>query len=99
MPNAAYASATVELSGGGVVVEHSVSGPTGFDRAPWHQPIPVSELPKEHPLILDGHSEDSLNQRSSRAIKKVLANQKALTRRPRPVTLADLILEAEVSNA
>jgi hypothetical protein len=34
VPNAAYASATVELSGGGVVVEHSVSGPTGFDRAP-----------------------------------------------------------------
>ena len=34
VPNAAYASATVELSGGGVVVEHSVTGPTGFDRAP-----------------------------------------------------------------
>jgi len=32
--NAAYASATVELSGGGVVVEHSVAGPTGFDRTP-----------------------------------------------------------------
>ena len=34
VPNAAYASATVELSGGGVVVEHSITGPTGFDRAP-----------------------------------------------------------------
>jgi len=34
VPNSAYASATVELSGGGVVVEHSVTGPTGFDRAP-----------------------------------------------------------------
>ncbi|HUP74443.1 MAG TPA: DUF5719 family protein [Acidimicrobiales bacterium] len=34
VPNSAYASATVELSGGGVVVEHSVTGPAGFDRAP-----------------------------------------------------------------
>ncbi len=34
VPNAAYASATIELSGGGVVVEHSITGPTGSDRAP-----------------------------------------------------------------
>ena len=34
VPNSAYASATVEMSGGGVIVEHSVNGPTGFDRAP-----------------------------------------------------------------
>ncbi|MEO8693441.1 MAG: DUF5719 family protein [Acidimicrobiales bacterium] len=34
VPSSAYASATVELSGGGVVVEHSIAGPTGFDRAP-----------------------------------------------------------------
>lgn len=35
VPNAAYASATVELSGGGVLVEHSVTGTNGaFDRAP-----------------------------------------------------------------
>ena len=34
VPNAAYASATVELSGGGVIVEHSITGPMGYDRAP-----------------------------------------------------------------
>ena len=34
VPNADYASATIELSGGGVIVEHSVTGASGFDRAP-----------------------------------------------------------------
>ena len=35
VPNAPYASATVELSGGGVLVEHSVTATNGgFDRAP-----------------------------------------------------------------
>ena len=34
VPGAAYAAATVEISGGGVVVEHIVQGPLGSDRAP-----------------------------------------------------------------
>jgi hypothetical protein len=34
VPKVEFASATVEMSAGGVVVEHTVSGPTGFDRAP-----------------------------------------------------------------
>lgn len=54
VPNSAYASATVELSGGGVVVEHSVTGPTGFDRAPcattasaeWFVPISATATEK-----------------------------------------------------
>jgi hypothetical protein len=44
---AEYASATVEVAGGGVLVEHRVSGPLGFDRGPctssasntWYVPI------------------------------------------------------------
>ena len=44
---AAYASATVEVAGGGVLVEHRISGPLGVDRAPcsssasgtWYVPI------------------------------------------------------------
>ena len=54
VPNVAYVSATVELSGGGVVVEHSVTGPTGFDRAPcassasseWFVPISATATEK-----------------------------------------------------
>jgi hypothetical protein len=34
VPGAQFAGATIEISGGGIVVEHSVTGPTGFDRAP-----------------------------------------------------------------
>jgi hypothetical protein len=34
VPNAEFASATVELSGGGVVVDHSINGPLGADFGP-----------------------------------------------------------------
>jgi hypothetical protein len=70
-----------------------------FDRAHHQQPIPVARLPKEHPLILGEHNEASLNTRAHRALEKLQADEQALSRRPRPVTLAALIIEAEASNA
>jgi hypothetical protein len=70
-----------------------------FDRAHHQQPVPVARLPREHPLILGNQNEASLNTRTHRAIEKIQTNQRALARRPRPVALADLIIEAEASNA
>ena len=70
-----------------------------FDRADHHQPIPVGRLPLEHPLILDGFSEDALNQRTSRAIKKLEHAPRSIVRRPHPISLADLICEGESPDA
>lgn len=70
-----------------------------FDRAPHHQPIPVAQLPLEHPLVLAGQTENSLNQRASRAIKKLKKNRRAIALRPKPITMADLILEMETTHA
>ncbi len=70
-----------------------------FDRAPHQQPIPVARLPLEHPLILGGYNMATLNTRSHRAIKKLKKNRSAIARRPRPITMADLIIELENENA
>src|SRR5262245_39287842 len=53
----------------------------------------LSAAPGEHPLIFAGHSQGSINQRSSRAIKKLKQAPTSLARDPRPVTLAELLLE------
>lgn len=70
-----------------------------FDRPRQRQPIPVARLPLEHPLILACETEDSLNKRTSRSVEKVLKNHSALACRPRPVTIAQLILEMEMNDA
>lgn len=66
-----------------------------FDRAEHQQPIPMSRLPLEHPLVLEGHNEESLHARVFRATKKLATKVK----RPRPTTVADLIAEMEPTNA
>ncbi len=66
-----------------------------FDRSCHQQPLPLSRLPLEHPLILAGHNENSLNKRTERAIEKITKK----VRLPTPTTFADLILEAESTHA
>lgn len=70
-----------------------------LDRSPRQQPVPVARLPFEHPLLLDGHTEHSLNQRSSRATRTLDRNPARLVRRPKPITFIDLLLEPETSHA
>ncbi len=70
-----------------------------FDRAHHQQPVPVQRLPLEHPIVLADHNEDSLNQRTSRAVRALMHAPDSLARRARPITLADLILEVESANA
>lgn len=64
-----------------------------FDRAHHQQPIPMSRLPREHPLVLQGFNENSINKRTERALDKLEHRRPA----PRPVTLAKLIVDAEVA--
>lgn len=70
-----------------------------FERAPRRQPIPLARLPLEHPLVLAGHTEESLYQRSSRALRKLKQSPTTLCRDSRPLTLPELLLHAEDSDA
>lgn len=70
-----------------------------FDRAPRRQEIPLARLPLEHPLVLVGHTEESLYQRSSRALRKLEQSPTTLRRDTRPLTLPELLLHAEDSDA
>lgn len=70
-----------------------------FDRAPQQQPIPVPRLPLEHPLALAGHTEASIYQRRSRALRKLEHSPSALRRQTKPLTLSELLLHPEASDA
>lgn len=56
-PRAAYVAATIEIDGGGVLVEHAVTGSLGFDRAPcasttsdhWFVPLSITATDKAPP--------------------------------------------------
>ena len=59
------------------------------------QPIPMKRLPLEHPLLLAGYSGAALDQRSSRALKKLTTHgPSALRRACKPLTLAEMLLDA-----
>ncbi len=70
-----------------------------FDRADHQQPIPIARLPLEHPLVLAGHTADSLYQRRLRALKKLEESPSALCRPTKPLTLPELLLHPEDPDA
>lgn len=70
-----------------------------FDRAAHQQPIPLARLPLEHPLVLAGHTEASIYQRSSRAMRKLTQSPSKLRRATKPLTLPELLLYPEDSDA
>jgi hypothetical protein len=61
-----------------------------YDRADHLQPIPVSRLPLEHPLVLAGHTDASIYQRGSRARKMLEQSPDILGCTPTRVTLPEL---------
>lgn len=64
------------------------------------QPIPLQRLPLEHPALLAGQTKASLQQRSSRAVRKLKTKGPAgLRRAKKPLTLVELLLHPEVVHA
>jgi hypothetical protein len=70
-----------------------------FDRAEHQPPIPLVRLQLEHPLVLAGHTPDSLYQRSSRAVRKLRESRSSLRRVKKPLTLPELLLDLEDGDA
>jgi hypothetical protein len=70
-----------------------------YDRADHLQPIPVSRLPLEHPLVLAGHTDTSIYKRRSRALEKLEQSPDTLERATKPLTLPELLLHLEDSDA